>query len=59
MSSRIATTLAAIALTLSLGTLAAPAALAAPLAPAPTPVVGSISVCLNLPLGSASISFCV
>ncbi|AII06248.1 hypothetical protein C8E05_3028 [Rhodococcus wratislaviensis] len=59
MSSRIATTLAAIAMTLSLGALAAPAAVAAPLAPAPTPAVGSISVCLNLPLGSASISFCI
>ncbi|WP_009477884.1 hypothetical protein [Rhodococcus sp. JVH1] len=59
MSSRIATTLAAIAMTLSLGTLAAPAAVAAPAAPSPTPAVGSIAVCLNLPLGSASISFCI
>ncbi|ELB91432.1 hypothetical protein Rwratislav_19429 [Rhodococcus wratislaviensis IFP 2016] len=46
-------------MTLSLGALAAPAAVAAPLAPAPTPAVGSIAVCLNLPLGSASISFCI
>lgn len=59
MSTRIAKVLAATAITMSLGTLAAPAASAAPVTPAVTPVLGSAAVCLNIPLGLFSISICI
>ncbi|QSE84998.1 hypothetical protein [Rhodococcus koreensis] len=59
MSRRISTALATIALTLSLGALAAPMASAAPAAPAPTPVLGSVSICFSVPLGSASLVWCI
>ncbi len=59
MSTRIAKVLAATAITLSLGALTAPAASAAPVSPAVTPVVGSVALCLNIPLGLFSFSICV
>lgn len=52
--------IAATALTLTIGALFAPAASAAPGSPAPTTnALGSVAVCLNVPLGPVSISFCV
>ncbi|WP_165497056.1 hypothetical protein [Rhodococcus sp. ABRD24] len=56
MTRRIAGTLAALALTLSLGAVAAPSASAAE----PSPVQGSsVGVCLSLPLGSLVWSVCI
>ncbi|MGW4716347.1 hypothetical protein [Nocardia sp. NPDC004260] len=52
--------IAAAALTLTIGALFAPAASAAPASPVPTnDALGSVTVCLNIPLGPASISFCI
>ncbi|MBF6463699.1 hypothetical protein IU427_00715 [Nocardia beijingensis] len=52
--------IAATALVLAMGAFFAPAASAAPASPAPTTdALGSVAVCLNVPLGSVSISFCI
>ncbi len=59
MSTKIAKVFAATAVTLSLGVLAAPAASAAPVSPAVTPVLGSAALCLNIPLGLLSFSICI
>ncbi|WP_433603257.1 hypothetical protein ACQPXH_16825 [Nocardia sp. CA-135953] len=56
MTTRIASAIAAIAITLSVGALAAPAASAEPV----TPAFGSVAFCFNVPLGPFfSFSICV
>ncbi|MFQ6328227.1 MULTISPECIES: hypothetical protein [unclassified Nocardia] len=59
MTTKIASTLAAIAITLLVGTAAAPAASAEPVTPAPTPALGSVAFCFNIPLGVFSFSICI
>ncbi|TSD99317.1 hypothetical protein FOS14_13295 [Skermania sp. ID1734] len=62
MSRKIATTLAAVAVTCSIGALAAPTASAATTnAPGRTDAVGSVALCLNIPLwpSSLSVSVCI
>ncbi|MEV0945348.1 hypothetical protein [Rhodococcus sp. NPDC049939] len=66
MTRRISTALAAVAVSLSLGAFAAPAAIAAPAAPvapavseAVTPVQGSVGLCLVIPLGSLVLPICI
>lgn len=58
MSRTVAKTLAISALTLSLGVLAAPAAVAETVVPA-TPVMGSASLCFSIPVGSAALVWCL
>ncbi|MGN2638028.1 hypothetical protein ACWEKT_07790 [Nocardia takedensis] len=51
---------AAAAIALSLGAIAAPAASAAPATTVPSATaVGSVAVCLNVPIGPFSISVCL
>lgn len=51
---------AATAIALSIGAFAAPAASAAPVSSTPSAnAVGSVAVCLNIPIGPVSISFCL
>lgn len=57
MSKKITTALAATAITLSLGALTAPTASASTVEA--TPVVGSVAICLGVPLGSVSLNFCI
>ncbi|MFE7801885.1 hypothetical protein [Nocardia sp. NPDC057440] len=59
MTTKIASTLAAVAIALFVGTAAAPAASAEPAIPAPTPAVGSVAFCFNIPLGVFSFSICI
>ncbi|MEV6429678.1 hypothetical protein [Nocardia sp. NPDC051463] len=59
MTTKIASTLAALAITLFLGTAAAPAASAEPVAPAPTPALGSVAFCFTIPLGVFAFSICI
>ena len=60
MTTRIASAIAAIAITLSLGAIGAPSVSAAPVPPVPaTDIYGSVTVCLTVPLGWFSISFCI
>ncbi|MFD0360176.1 hypothetical protein ACFQZZ_01785 [Nocardia sp. GCM10030253] len=58
MSTKIASALAAIAITLSVGALTAPTASAAPIEPTPT-LGGSVALCFNIPLGFFSFSICI
>ncbi|WP_157109618.1 hypothetical protein [Rhodococcus sp. WMMA185] len=55
MSRKIATSFAAIAMALSFSTLATPTASAAEA----TPAVGSLAICLGVPLGSLFVGFCI
>ncbi|MGW4634553.1 hypothetical protein [Nocardia sp. NPDC004415] len=55
MKSRTARPLAVVALVLSAGALSAGTATAA----APEPVVGSVEVCLPIPVGPIELSFCL
>ncbi|MET7768420.1 hypothetical protein [Nocardia sp. NPDC005366] len=57
MVTKAAQAFAVTAIAVSIGTLAAPAASAAP-APS-TPVAGSVALCLNIPLPPFSISVCL
>ncbi|MBH0779591.1 hypothetical protein [Nocardia bovistercoris] len=50
---------AAAAIALSIGALAAPAASAAPATTPSATAVGSVAVCLNVPIGPISISVCL
>ncbi|WP_072689944.1 hypothetical protein [Rhodococcus marinonascens] len=60
MTRRISSALAALAVTLSLGLFAAPAASAASLSEARTPVQsGSVGLCLVIPLGSLVLPICI
>ncbi|WP_084385719.1 hypothetical protein [Rhodococcus sp. WMMA185] len=59
MTRRISSALAAIAVTLSLGVFAAPAASATTLSEAQTPVQGSVGLCLVIPLGSLVLPICI
>ncbi|WP_433208729.1 hypothetical protein ACQP1G_22815 [Nocardia sp. CA-107356] len=57
MTTRIASAIAAIAITVSVGALAAPAASAEPVTPTPA---GSVVFCFNIPLGPFfSFSICI
>ncbi|MGV9616395.1 hypothetical protein [Nocardia xishanensis] len=58
MLAKAAAALAAIVIPLSVCTFAAPTASAAP-APETTPALGPVAICLNIPLGSVSVSFCI
>lgn len=58
MSRTIAKTLAVSAFTVALGVLAAPSAQAVTTAPV-TPVMGSVSLCFSLPVGSAALVWCL
>ncbi|MEV0032545.1 hypothetical protein [Nocardia sp. NPDC050793] len=59
MLAKAAAALAAIVIPLSVCTIAAPTASAAP-SPETTPaLLGPVAICLNIPLGSVSLSFCL
>ncbi|MCP2279413.1 hypothetical protein ACFYT3_33480 [Nocardia amikacinitolerans] len=58
LAKKAAAALAAIVIPLSVCTLAAPTASAAP-QPETTPALGPVVICLNIPLGSVSLSFCI
>ncbi|RVW01728.1 hypothetical protein [Rhodococcus spongiicola] len=59
MTRRISAALAAVAVTLSLGAFGAPAASAASLSEAQTPVQGSVGLCLVIPFGSLVLPICL
>ncbi|WP_454197630.1 hypothetical protein [Nocardia sp. Marseille-Q1738] len=60
MFTKAAQAIAATAITLFVGALVAPAASAAPASSAPTTnALGPVVICLNVPLGSVGVSFCI